>query len=613
MTAATLDASMTRLESMTGKSNVYNRSKIAEAEALAAEALRMANEAKLAAARLAEVKKTLALFSTKLESAEASVVKEDFKVDTITIREEVETIPAVAKEVETIPAVAKEVETIPAVAKEVETIPAVAKEVKTIPAVVKQASDGPASEESVEVVEGQADEESAKEEPVEAEKEEVTEEPVEAAKEEVAEAPVEVEEPATVVEEPAAVVEEPAVVVEGKVEEPVVAEPSKEVTIEEALVVEEPVQEPPKVEYKEDPPQTTYAVVSKNLINNDVVKVVEATKPAPVVVEATKPAPVVVEATKPAPVVVEATKPAPVVVEATKPAPVVVEAKKPEAVVVEAKEPEAVVVEATKPEPVEATKPEPVEAKEPEPVEAKEPEPVEAKEPEPVVVEAKEPEAVVVETKTPEPVVVETKTPEPVVVETKTPEPVVVETKTPEPVVVEAKTPEPVVVVQASTKREPLPMSPGVNQHRVAFKPVEDALVAPLTQPNDIIEDFLDALGMDKACGLDDETLGFTDRPVPPPAVVEPEPIANPTRDNYSPPLSRGDVFLNSPSFQQEVAARRRQQKLSPRNTQLAAANQDFVDPFGADHDDLAFCGKLADVCEPPAYQDEYVVPAKYR
>jgi len=609
MTAATLDASMTRLESMTGKSNVYNRSKIAEAEALAAEALRMANEAKLAAARLAEVKKTLALFSTKLESAEASVVKEDFKVDTITIREEVETIPAVAKEVETIPAVAKEVE----------TIPAVAKEVKTIPAVVKQASDGPASEESVEVVEGQADEESAKEEPVEAEKEEVTEEPVEAAKEEVAEAPVEVEEPATVVEEPAAVVEEPAVVVEGKVEEPVVAEPSKEVTIEEALVVEEPVQEPPKVEYKEDPPQTTYAVVSKNLINNDVVKVVEATKPAPVVVEATKPAPVVVEATKPAPVVVEATKPAPVVVEAKKPEAVVVEAKEPEAVVVEATKPEPVEatkpepVEAKEPEPVEAKEPEPVEAKEPEPVEAKEPEPVEAKEPEPVVVEAKEPEAVVVETKTPEPVVVETKTPEPVVVETKTPEPVVVETKTPEPVVVEAKTPEPVVVVQASTKREPLPMSPGVNQHRVAFKPVEDALVAPLTQPNDIIEDFLDALGMDKACGLDDETLGFTDRPVPPPAVVEPEPIANPTRDNYSPPLSRGDVFLNSPSFQQEVAARRRQQKLSPRNTQLAAANQDFVDPFGADHDDLAFCGKLADVCEPPAYQDEYVVPAKYR
>ena len=76
MTAATLDASLTRLESIKGKEQPYNKEKIAEAEALAAEALRMANEAKLAAGRLAEVKKTLSMFSNKLEKAEQSVQKD---------------------------------------------------------------------------------------------------------------------------------------------------------------------------------------------------------------------------------------------------------------------------------------------------------------------------------------------------------------------------------------------------------------------------------------------------------------------------------------------------------------------------------------------------------
>ncbi|KAL3908238.1 MAG: hypothetical protein SGILL_008556 [Bacillariaceae sp.] len=51
-----------------------NGDKIAEAEALAAEALRMANEAKRAAERLAEVKKTLAMFSQKLDTVEKVVV-----------------------------------------------------------------------------------------------------------------------------------------------------------------------------------------------------------------------------------------------------------------------------------------------------------------------------------------------------------------------------------------------------------------------------------------------------------------------------------------------------------------------------------------------------------
>lgn len=46
----------------------------AEADALGAEALRFANQAKMASARLAEVKKTLALFSSKLEKAEQGVL-----------------------------------------------------------------------------------------------------------------------------------------------------------------------------------------------------------------------------------------------------------------------------------------------------------------------------------------------------------------------------------------------------------------------------------------------------------------------------------------------------------------------------------------------------------
>ena len=192
----------------------------------------------------------------------------------------------------------------------------------------------------------------------------------------------------------------------------------------------------------------------------------------------------------------------------------------------------------------------------------------------------------------------------------KDPEPVVVEAKEPEPVVVEAKKPEPVVV--EAKKPEPLPLSPGVNQHRVAFKPAEVALVAPLqTQENDIIEDFLDALGLDKACGVDDEALGFTDRPV---KVKPVEVFVNPTRVHYRSPLEN-DVFLDSPSFKEQVATSQIQARRFPsKNTQLGALNQDFVDPFGADHDDLVFCGKLADLCEAPAYHDDrYIVAPEYR
>ena len=79
----------------------------AEADALGAEALRLANEAKLASARLTEVKKTLALFSSKLEKAEQGVLtaeeNEEMDVDltpTVVTRSAVEDCNVV-EEVET--------------------------------------------------------------------------------------------------------------------------------------------------------------------------------------------------------------------------------------------------------------------------------------------------------------------------------------------------------------------------------------------------------------------------------------------------------------------------------------------------------------------------------
>ena len=68
--SAVFDVAMVQFDLSTVDSN---GDKIAEAEALAAEALRMANEAKRAAERLAEVKATLAMFSKKLDKVERYV------------------------------------------------------------------------------------------------------------------------------------------------------------------------------------------------------------------------------------------------------------------------------------------------------------------------------------------------------------------------------------------------------------------------------------------------------------------------------------------------------------------------------------------------------------
>lgn len=127
----------------------------------------------------------------------------------------------------------------------------------------------------------------------------------------------------------------------------------------------------------------------------------------------------------------------------------------------------------------------------------------------------------------------------------------------------------------------------------------------------DIIEDFLDSLGVDKMCGVDDGTLGFTDRPeLPPPPPPTPPPVfENPTRVAYK--ELNTEESLHSVSWKDKLAAQERKQRnLQPKTFQRAPVNGDFADPFGVDHDDLVFCGKLADLCEPPEFDDyeEYVV-----
>lgn len=326
MSSASLDASLTRLENIKGNKQTYNKNKIAEAEALAAEALRMANEAKLAAARLAEVKKTLSMFSNKLEKAEQSVQKGEVK--TVLVEKKV---PAEAPQKET---------------------------------------------------------------------------------PEKVDAPVEV----------AAVEKQPE---------------EKTAPVEEEAAPAEEVAAPVKEE--------TSAVVSKTLVNDDVVKVVEVKQPKKVVVEEPK-----------------------------------------------------------------------------------------------------------------------------------------------ENCVAAVETPAPVVPVET-----PAP-------------------VVPATYNHDIVENFLDHLGVDKMCGVDDETLGFTDRPAPPPAPKAPEIFENPTKVVVK-SLS-GEEFLRQESPQEILAAsQRKAHALEVKSFQRTQVNTDFADPFGVDHDELVLCGKIADLCEPPEFDDDDIYDPKYQ
>eukprot|EP00533_Pseudo-nitzschia_delicatissima_P013787 CAMPEP_0197262550 /NCGR_PEP_ID=MMETSP1432-20130617/554_1 /TAXON_ID=44447 /ORGANISM="Pseudo-nitzschia delicatissima, Strain UNC1205" /LENGTH=272 /DNA_ID=CAMNT_0042726851 /DNA_START=15 /DNA_END=833 /DNA_ORIENTATION=- len=156
----------------------------------------------------------------------------------------------------------------------------------------------------------------------------------------------------------------------------------------------------------------------------------------------------------------------------------------------------------------------------------------------------------------------------------------VAEVKAPASVVVEApKAPVAAVAVVAA----PVPVV-------VPYKP-------------DIVEEFLDGIGLDKACGVDDATLGFTDKPKAAPA-PKAEIFVNPTRIPVK-KLSPEDLLREASEKEDEANTERVQRGQGAVQYQRILVNEDFNDPFGVDHDDLVFCGKIADTCEPPEYEDE--------
>jgi len=91
---------MTRLQGIKKNNHLYDKSKIAKAEAVAVEAVRMAEEAQLAAARLNGVKQTLSLFLKKLDKVEHTVQTEltspkSMRIDTTTVVEKEPVVLAV--------------------------------------------------------------------------------------------------------------------------------------------------------------------------------------------------------------------------------------------------------------------------------------------------------------------------------------------------------------------------------------------------------------------------------------------------------------------------------------------------------------------------------------
>ena len=477
MTATTLDDSMIRLQSIKSNKHLYNKSKIAEAEALADEALRMAGEAKLAAARLAEVKKTLSMFSRKLEKVERTVQREVKKPKSTVIQ------PIVRKE-----------------------------PVKVVEAPVK-------------VVEAPA----KVEEPV------VVETPVVEAvkKETVVEAPevvVEVKEVPTKKQEP---VEETTAVVEGPVNETVVVEEAvEEPTMEDAPIFVAGASQPDPFE---DNHSTFVARASQPdpfednhyFVDNRVVKVAETGNQK---VSRDAPAESQKDFIEGALDSFGVDKMCGVDDDAL-------------GYVV----PDIVV-----------------------PAHFKQFEPALAP-----ITQIKQPTSRSSPQAPPTP-----------------------NNACPfEQNGAYHAASAPMVMQQVQNQS----MQQVQNQSQIA---VED-------NDKDIIEDFLDSLGVDKMCGVDDGTLGFTDRPEPPPPPppTPPPVFENPTRVAYK--ELNTEESLHSVSWKDKLAAQERKQRnLEPKTFQRAPVNGDFADPFGVDHDDLVFCGKLADLCEPPEFDDyeEYVV-----
>jgi len=608
MAASTLNASLTRLEGIKESKHLYNKSKIAEAEALAAEALRMANEAKLAAGRLDEVKKTLSMFSKKLDRVEQTVQKE-VKPSSIIIEPTVEQEPVVlaaealhmANEARLAAArlnEAKKTLSIFSGKQMVGVEQTVQKEVK--PKSIKTES-AVKKEPIVVVVKASGIDERTKEEPVK-------DEP---AKEE------------TAFEE---FTKEETIEKESTKEEEATAETHVKESIKEDLIDEDPIEEESTKEEKANVETPVEESTKKDPIEDESTPAEESVKEDPIEEESTKEEISTVETP-----VEESVKKDPIKEEVA----VVVEQVEEES----AKEdpPIAVVEEKSKSSPM--------------------------KQQAGIVSEKIFGNGVVKVIETGRVIkVIETGR---VVKVTETDR--VVKIAETERVVKVTETGRQkascdsqkkigngvVRVIETGRQKDVRDANKGV----VAFgktggvddkisqdiTPAEEsdaprAALTPLVIPSiesyvvdqeddtniasivkqqvqiesyaldqeydkDIIEEFLDSIGVDEICGVDDQTLGFVDR--------SDSPRSPPPKQflfEMKTPLAPKDM-LQSTSWKQQIANTQRKEKNLRQTYQrspLSPVSGDYGDPFGVDHDDLVFCGKVADLCEPPDLEDEY-------
>jgi len=508
--ASTLEMSMNRLEGIKVNKHLYNQSKIAEAEALAAEALRMSNEARLAAARLADVKKSLSAFSKKLEATEKAMQKE--------IQE---------KEVVVNEAVLDAENTSENLNANAET------------------KDESKQEEPI-VVEAPVEESVVVEAPVE---EAIQEEPA------VAEVPVE-----EIVKE-----ENPAE------EEPAEEEPAKEEPAREGLVNEVAADETAGA--KPDPPlktsnvsksiekQSQAGVVSQHLVGSSVVKVIETGNQK---ASCDEPKPVEQK-----------------------------ELPKTEVNAFDILKTDKDVIE----EVLDSLGVDKMCGVDDEALGLVAPE----------MVAPTRASVNVTESKSDPPLNPMNHNSQSSPKDDAVPPQ---QHHAPAPILKEqdhATTMEDVAPPQEHGDGHLVPVS--ILKHEQNYTSAEE-----FESDKDIIEDLFDSLGVDKMCGIDDKTLGFTDRPVPPPPPPpEPEaPFVNPTRVELS--GNNVEQLMQSTSWKEQVAIiQRKEQNLPAKTYQRSAVNSDFTDPFGVDHDDLVFCGAIADVCDVPDFEeDEYVVENEF-
>jgi len=591
--AATLDASMIRLEGIKENKHLYNKSKIAEAEALAAEALRMANEAKLAAARLDEVKKTLSMFSKKLERVEQTVQKE-VKPRSIIIEPTVEKEPVVlaaealhmANEARLAAArlnearrtlsmfSRKQMEGVKQnVQKEVEptstvTEPTVNKEpVLVVKAPVKEepVKEEPAKEETAfkeftkeETIEKESTNEATA--AVETSVEKFTkEDPIEekSTKEEIATVETPIEEAAT--EDP--IEEDSTKEVLATVETPVEESAKEDHIEEETPVVVEKVEEEPA---KENPPiavveeesklspmkdshvvekQQQAGIVSENIFGNGVVKVIETGRVVKVietgrVVKVTETERVVKIAETERVVKVADTERVVKVTETVgqKASCDTLSQKKIGNGIVR-------VIETGRQKDVRDARKGVVDFGKMGGVDDKSAQGISP------AGESDAPRAALA--------------------------PLVIPSIESYMADQEYDKDIPSMAQQAQIE------SYGVDQE----------------YDKDIIEEFLDSLGVDEICGVDDNTLGFIDRPDSPRSPLE-------MKTSFAP-----RDMMDSTSWKEQIAnTQRKERHFRPKTYQRSPVSGDYGDPFGVDHDDLIFCGKVADLCEPPDLDDEYYV-----